>query len=278
VLPPAGYRRPCRRASLAPFHISRPPLRPVRCGSLTRVASSSAAPAPSIEIREVARRPETARVRATCISLRRRPHVQLPFLFFSSCPACWVPLQRPMHFPPNPTKKQRSGLFSSSSSPPARRVITDYASSGEKAGRAVRHSGYKAEASQAPLSPPETDPAGGASHSAERRERRDGVRRNAAPESAADRRVDWLVPSVISRHAVLCRIYTGLRANGVSPSWNIGQVQVQRTRFPWKSTLLRPLSWTSALQHDFLEVSLSAAFQEPSFHAAVLASNKVLGT
>ena len=221
VLPPAGYRRPCRRASLAPFHISRPPLRPVRCGSLTRVASSSAAPAPSIEIREVARRPETARVRATCISLRRRPHVQLPFLFFSSCPACWVPLQRPMHFPPNPTKKQRSGLFSSSSSPPARRVITDYASSGEKAGRAVRHSGYKAEASQAPLSPPETDPAGGASHSAERRERRDGVRRNAAPESAADRRVDWLVPRV------LCRIYTGLRANGVSPSWNIGQVQVQ---------------------------------------------------
>ena len=44
-------------------------------------------------------RPETARVRGTCGSLRRRPHVQVLFLLFSSCPACCVPLLKAHAFP-----------------------------------------------------------------------------------------------------------------------------------------------------------------------------------
>jgi len=139
--------------------------------------------------------------------------------------------------------------------------------------------GDKEETSQDSVSPPETDPAGGASRPAERGKSAAMVFGEMSHRTLrlTGGLIGWFqASSLVTQSSAVSA--PGLWANGVSPSWNIGQVQVQRTRFPWKSTLLRPLSWTSALQHDFLEVSLSAAFQEPSFHAAVLASNKVLGT
>jgi len=216
-------------------------------------------------------RPETARVRGTCGSLRRRPHVQVLFLLFSSCPACCVPLLKAHAFPPI-LPRNRGGQ---DSSPLPRR---------RRRGGSLPITptrGDKEETSQDSVSPPETDPAGGASRPAERGKSAAMVFGEMSHRSLrlTGGLIGWFqASSLVTQSSAVSA--PGLWANGVSPSWNIGQVQVQvqRTRFPWKSTLLRPLSWTSALQHDFLEVSLSAAFQEPSFHAAVLASNKVLGT
>jgi len=103
-------------------------------------------------------RPETARVRGTCGSLRRRPHVQVLFLLFSSCPACCVPLLKAHAFPPI-LPRNRGGQ---DSSPLPRR---------RRRGGSLPITptrGDKEETSQDSVSPPETDPAGGASRPAER--------------------------------------------------------------------------------------------------------------
>ena len=103
-------------------------------------------------------RSETARVRGTCSSLRRRPHVQVLFLFFSSCPACCAPLLKAHAF--SPILPRNRGGQDSSPLPRRRRR------GGSLPITPTR--GDKEETSQDSVSPPETDPAGGASRPAER--------------------------------------------------------------------------------------------------------------
>lgn len=162
------------------------------------------------------------------------PLLKLPCLLCSSAKGPCIS--------PNPTKKQRrSGLFSSSSSPPARWVITDYAYSGRQGGNFAR---LRLAAGNGP---------GGRSLAScgKRQERRDGVRRNVAPESAADRGVDWLVPSVISRHAVFCRICT--RSLG---QWSLAFLEHWSSPSPTNAVSLE----VHSLAATFLDFSSSTRF------------------